>query len=158
MMQSYPLSFLLYNLCWLSGTFYHDHVTPTYFLSVCSLYKLTPICTAIKFSKQSSWVLWFCWQLMDASTSASKWHCIWLHLSWISFFFLYAVDAWTISFSPDSRFLASGSHTGKINLFGVESGKKESEMDTRGKFTLSIAYVSDLPNGLLVLARGLAQW
>ena len=52
------------------------------------------------------------------------------------------VDAWTIDFSPDSRFLASGSHTGKINIFGVESGKKESSLDTRGKFTLSIAHVS----------------
>ena len=52
------------------------------------------------------------------------------------------VDAWTICFSPDSRFLASGSHTGKINLFGVDSAKKESQLDTRGKFTLSIAYVS----------------
>ena len=53
----------------------------------------------------------------------------------------FSVDAWTVCFSPDSRFLASGSHLGKINLFGVESGKKESELDTRGKFTLSIAYV-----------------
>ena len=52
------------------------------------------------------------------------------------------VDAWAIKFSPDSRFLASGSHTGKINLFGVDSGRKESSMDTRGKFTLSLAYVS----------------
>ena len=51
------------------------------------------------------------------------------------------VDAWAIAFSPDSRFLASGSHTGKINLFGVDSGRKESSMDTRGKFTLSLAYV-----------------
>jgi WD repeat-containing protein 61 len=52
------------------------------------------------------------------------------------------VDAWTICFSPDSRFLASGSHMGKINLFGVESGKKETSLDTRGRFTISIAYVS----------------
>lgn len=51
------------------------------------------------------------------------------------------MDAWTIAFSPDSRFLASGSHTGKINLFGVDSGRKETSLDTRGKFTLSIAYV-----------------
>ena len=56
--------------------------------------------------------------------------------------FLELVDAWTICFSPDSRFLASGSHTGKINLFGVDSAKKESQLDTRGKFTMSIAYVS----------------
>nr|XP_054767870.1 SKI8 subunit of superkiller complex protein-like [Lytechinus pictus] len=53
------------------------------------------------------------------------------------------VDAWTIAFSPEGRFLASGSHVGKINLFGVESGKKESQLDTRGKFTFSIAYVSN---------------
>lgn len=53
-----------------------------------------------------------------------------------------AVDAWTISFSPDSRFLATGSHSGKINLFGVESGRKEESLDIRGGFTLSIAYVS----------------
>ena len=31
---------------------------------------------------------------------------------------------------------------GKINLFGVDTGRKESSMDTRGKFTLSLAYVS----------------
>ncbi len=66
-----------------------------------------------------------------------------------------AVDAWTICFSPDSRFLASGSQTGKINLFGVDSGKKESSLDTRGKFTLSIAYVrsfflSSQDNGVFI--------
>uniref|UniRef100_K1QRY7 WD repeat-containing protein 61 n=1 Tax=Magallana gigas TaxID=29159 RepID=K1QRY7_MAGGI len=53
------------------------------------------------------------------------------------------VDAWTISFSPDSRFLATGSHSGKINLFGVESGRKEESLDIRGGFTLSIAYSPD---------------
>ena len=54
------------------------------------------------------------------------------------------MDAWTLVFSPDSRFLATGSHSGKINIFGVDSGRKEMTMDTRGKFTLSIAYVSVL--------------
>lgn len=56
-----------------------------------------------------------------------------------------SVDAWTICFSPEARYLASGSHTGKINLFGVESGKQEHQLDTRGKFTLSLAYVSFYP-------------
>lgn len=55
---------------------------------------------------------------------------------------LCAVDAWTIAFSSDSRFIASGSHTGKIILYGVESGNSEVQLDTRGgKFALSIAYV-----------------
>ena len=55
--------------------------------------------------------------------------------------FCFTVDTWTVAFSPDSRFIATGSHAGKINLIGVESGKKESALDTRGKFTMSIAYV-----------------
>ena len=52
------------------------------------------------------------------------------------------VDVWTLSFSPDSHYLATGSHNGKINLFSVEDGKKEKALDTRGKFIMSIAYVS----------------
>lgn len=53
-----------------------------------------------------------------------------------------AVDAWSVAFSPDSKHIATGSHHGKVNIFGVESGKKEYSLDTRGKFILSIAYVS----------------
>ncbi|KAI2648551.1 WD repeat-containing protein 61 [Labeo rohita] len=34
-------------------------------------------------------------------------------------------------------------HLGKVNIFGVESGKKEHSLDTRGKFILSIAYSPD---------------
>ena len=52
------------------------------------------------------------------------------------------MDVWTLAFSPDSKSLASGSHNGKINLFSVEDGKKGSSLDTRGKFIMSIAYVS----------------
>ena len=51
------------------------------------------------------------------------------------------MDTWTVAFSPDSKYIATGSHAGKISLIGVESGKKESALDTRGKFTMSIAYV-----------------
>ncbi|XP_012590375.1 PREDICTED: WD repeat-containing protein VIP3-like [Condylura cristata] len=53
------------------------------------------------------------------------------------------VDAWTLAFSPDSQYLATGTHVGKVNIFGVESGKKEYSLDTRGKFILSIAYSPD---------------
>uniref|UniRef100_A0A671S5Y3 Superkiller complex protein 8 n=1 Tax=Sinocyclocheilus anshuiensis TaxID=1608454 RepID=A0A671S5Y3_9TELE len=53
------------------------------------------------------------------------------------------VDAWTVAFSPDSKYIATGSHLGKVNIFGVESGKKEHSLDTRGKFILSIAYSPD---------------
>jgi len=54
------------------------------------------------------------------------------------------VDAWTVLFSPDSQYVVSGSHAGKINLYNAESGQKEEhELDTKGKFTLSLAYSAD---------------
>ncbi|XP_015920940.1 superkiller complex protein 8 [Parasteatoda tepidariorum] len=52
------------------------------------------------------------------------------------------VDAWTVTFSPDSKYIATGSHGGKINLYGVETGKLESFLETK-KFTLSVAFSPD---------------
>ena len=49
---------------------------------------------------------------------------------------------WTLSFSPDGKTIATGSHNGHINLFNVDTGEKQSSLDTRGKFTMSIAHVS----------------
>lgn len=52
------------------------------------------------------------------------------------------VDIWTVVFSPDDKFIVSGSHSGKIHLYGTDSGKQEQTLDTRGgKFILSVAYV-----------------
>lgn len=51
-------------------------------------------------------------------------------------------DVWTLDFSPDGKHVISGSNAGKILIFSVESGKQEQTLDTRGKFTLSVAYVS----------------
>ena len=62
-------------------------------------------------------------------------------LLFLLFICVVAVDVWTLVFSADSRLLATGSHNGKINLFSVEEGKKQSALDTRGKFIMSIAYV-----------------
>ena len=53
------------------------------------------------------------------------------------------IELWTITFSPDDNYIISGSHSGKINLFNVESTKLEQTFDTRGKFTMSIAYSPD---------------
>lgn len=52
------------------------------------------------------------------------------------------VDAWTVAFSPDSKYISSGSHSGRVNLYNVETGKLEKQLDTPGKFTISIAWVS----------------
>lgn len=51
-------------------------------------------------------------------------------------------DVWTVAFSPDNKYIISGNHTGKINMYNVETQKLERSLDTRGQFTLSIAYVS----------------
>lgn len=55
-----------------------------------------------------------------------------------------------MTFSPDSKYIATGSHTGKVNLIGVESGVKEETLDTRSKFTMSIAYVSGVVSSIRV--------
>lgn len=53
------------------------------------------------------------------------------------------VDLWTVAFSPDDKYVISGSHEGKISLYSVETAKAEQVLDPQnGKFTLSIAYVS----------------
>lgn len=54
---------------------------------------------------------------------------------------LHLVDVWTIVHTPDGRYLATGSHGGKINLYEVDTGTKFTSFDTRGKFTLSVACV-----------------
>jgi WD40 repeat protein len=57
-------------------------------------------------------------------------------------------DAWTVSFSPDGKNIASGSYTGKVNVFNLETGRKETnfQLDSKGKFTMSISYVLILLN------------
>ena len=48
-----------------------------------------------------------------------------------------------------------GSHVGKINLFNTETGEKVQSLDTRVKFTFSIAYVSLIKEkGWARLSRG----
>jgi WD repeat-containing protein 61 len=54
------------------------------------------------------------------------------------------VDLWTVTFSPDSKFVISGSNDGKISMYSVETGKVEQVLDPQnGKFTLSLAYSGD---------------
>ncbi|CAH1260001.1 unnamed protein product [Diabrotica balteata] len=51
------------------------------------------------------------------------------------------VDLWTVAFSPDDKYIISGSR--KITAYSVETAKAEQTFETRGKFTLSIAYSPD---------------
>ena len=52
------------------------------------------------------------------------------------------MECWTTVFSPDGKHVITGAQNGKIHFFNVDSGEREQQMDTRGKFILSIAYVS----------------
>lgn len=51
------------------------------------------------------------------------------------------VDAWSATFSKDNKFIATGSHSGNINMFNVETGEKDRVLETRGKFVMSVAFV-----------------
>ena len=51
----------------------------------------------------------------------------------------------TISCCPKTlQFIATGSHNGKINLFSLSEGRKTTALDTRGKFIMSVTYVSHM--------------
>jgi WD repeat-containing protein 61 len=52
-----------------------------------------------------------------------------------------SVEAWSASFSPDNRFIATGTHAGNINMFDVQSGEKDRVLQTGGKFIMSVAFV-----------------
>lgn len=54
------------------------------------------------------------------------------------------VDLWTVTFSPDDKYIVSGSHAGKITMYSVETAKAEQTFVSREIFILSIAYVSRL--------------
>lgn len=57
-------------------------------------------------------------------------------------FSLLLVQAWTAKFSPDSKHIATGTASGDINQYSVESGEKVQTFEGRGKFAMSVAYVS----------------
>ena len=56
-----------------------------------------------------------------------------------------AGETWKAVYSPDGKFVATGSQQGNVNLFHVVTRKKATSMATNGKFVLSVAYVSNMP-------------
>lgn len=52
-------------------------------------------------------------------------------------------DTWTVAFSPDSRFIATGSQNGAVNMINVTSMIKENTIQLDGKFIYCLAYNPD---------------
>lgn len=52
------------------------------------------------------------------------------------------VQAWTAKFSPDSKHIATGSSSGNVNQYSVETGEKVQTFEGRDKFSMCVAYVS----------------
>lgn len=52
------------------------------------------------------------------------------------------VESWTVAYSPDGRFISTGTHSGNINTYLSETGEKDRTLETKGKFVMSVAYVS----------------
>ncbi|KAL7747518.1 Ski complex subunit Rec14 [Sorochytrium milnesiophthora] len=55
------------------------------------------------------------------------------------------VEVWTLAYSRDGTHLATGTHSGNINVYSTESGSKATTYETKGKFVMSVAYS---PNGV----------
>lgn len=53
-----------------------------------------------------------------------------------------SIDVWKIAFSPDGNKIVSGSHTGKVTIYDIVNNSIDKILDTRGKFALSVAWVS----------------
>lgn len=67
--------------------------------------------------------------------------------SYESFFLLHfviLVNAWSLAFSPDGQYLATGSYGGKVDLYNAETGQKEMTLDTQTKFVLTAIYVKKI--------------
>lgn len=67
-------------------------------------------------------------------------------------------EVWNVAFSPDARFIASGSQSGNVNVWETESGTKQMVLEAKGKFALSVAYVR-FPSDCYVVTHSFAeQW
>jgi WD40 repeat protein len=51
-------------------------------------------------------------------------------------------EAWCACFSPDATQIASTSRTGAIHIWQVDNGAVLTTLEGKGKFGMSIAYVS----------------
>ena len=58
--------------------------------------------------------------------------------------YLILVNAWSLAFSPDGQYIATGSFGGKVDLYNTDNGQKEMTLDTQTKFVLSAIYVNKI--------------
>lgn len=50
------------------------------------------------------------------------------------------VRTWTISFSPDSKSIATGTYNGTVEVYDVETGEKTNKFQHGNKFVMSQVY------------------
>jgi len=60
------------------------------------------------------------------------------------------VEAWAITYQSDGKHLLSTTQYGNINVWDLESGKKENTIENQGKFAMSIAVVNYHPHQKLL--------
>jgi len=49
------------------------------------------------------------------------------------------LESWTVQFTRDSLHVLTGNADGKVEMFSVETGKKEKSLETKQKMSYSIA-------------------
>jgi WD40 repeat protein len=59
----------------------------------------------------------------------------------------------SVAFSPDNRYIATGTHAGNINTWNVESGEKDRVLETKGNFVMSVAFVCPIIVLILMMIR-----
>lgn len=52
------------------------------------------------------------------------------------------MDQWKVVFSPNGSQVATGTHTGRVIIYGIKDATVDKVLDTRGKFVMSLAWVS----------------
>jgi WD40 repeat protein len=53
------------------------------------------------------------------------------------------VESWSVRISPDGKNIATGSHSGTVNIFSIEEKAKKASVETKGKFIMKVVYSSD---------------
>jgi WD repeat-containing protein 61 len=63
------------------------------------------------------------------------------------------LESWTVQFTRDSQHILTGNADGKVEMFSVETGKKEKSLETKQKMSLSIATSPDGKYGQFAISN-----
>ena len=60
------------------------------------------------------------------------------------------MQSWKLAVSKDAKYVATGTHSGNINLYNTENGVREPVLETKGKLIMAVEYVLLIEISLLM--------